>query len=68
VDNDRTKKRNAGFEHARRLINDNPSTLIYPLTFPNGDANDFIMEFGESAFIDLLCKYANPITNFIKRA
>ena len=68
VDNDRTKKRNAGFEHARRLINDNPSTLIYPLTFPNGDANDYIVEFGESAFIDLLCKYANPITNFIKRA
>lgn len=68
VDNDRTKKRNAGFEHARRLINDNQSTLIYPLTFPNGDANDYCLEFGESAFIDLLEKYAAPITSYIKRA
>ena len=68
VDNDSTKHRNAGIEAAKAILNDHPDCEIYPLTFSNGnDANDYIIEHGEQAFIQLIEQYARPVTNKIFR-
>lgn len=51
VDNDNTKKRNAGVEAAYELIKSYPNNNIKPLILANGDANDYIVANGRNNFI-----------------
>ncbi|MBX9867082.1 MAG: hypothetical protein K2Y14_09205 [Burkholderiales bacterium] len=68
IDNDSSKKRNAGIETAKQLIINNPNAKIYPITFTNGhDANDYITINGVSAFIELL-NQQTPITQLIGKS
>ncbi len=65
VDNDSTKARNTGIETAKTLLTTHDDCEINPITFKNGDANDFILEHGEVEFIKLLNQYASRIINRI---
>lgn len=66
IDNDSSKSCNAGLETAKTLLNNHSDCEIYPLTFSNGnDANDYIMNYGVFAFIQLIEQYANPVIHKI---
>lgn len=68
IDNDSTKIRNAGIETAKSVLDTHQDCEIYPLTFSNGnDANDYILENDNFAFIQLLNQYAKPVINKILR-
>lgn len=68
IDNDSTKPRNAGIETAKSVLETHQDCEIYPLTFSNGhDANDYILEHGNFAFIQKLNQYAKPVINKIFR-
>ncbi len=63
VDNDNTKTSNTGIETAKSIIANHSDATIYPISFSNGDANDYILAYGMNAFIELLNSYHNPLNN-----
>lgn len=63
VDNDYTKSTNTGIETAKKIIKDHPDAVIYPLLFPNGDSNDYLIEYGTDEFIKLFNRSHNPLNN-----
>lgn len=65
VDNDVSKPINAGIETAKTLLNAHHDVVIEPLLLPDGDANDFILAHGETAFIQKLTENCSEVINKI---
>lgn len=62
VDNDNHPTINTGIETAKQILEEYQELEIYPITFSSGrDANDYINEYGQTAFIQLVTKYATPL-------